>query len=155
MFKLCSKIVQTLQFLARQGLALRGDNSDNDSNFIQTLKLRAKDISQLMDWMKRKQNKFMSHDIHNEIIQTMANQITRDITGNIWNNFYSIICDEYRDISNKEQLLFCICWVDKFLVAYEEFLGFYEVPNIKNETHYQRHSFTFSIVITGMPWTVL
>ena len=33
------KIVETLLFLARQGLALRGDNSDNDSKFIQTLKL--------------------------------------------------------------------------------------------------------------------
>ena len=28
------KIVETLQFLARQGLALRGDNSGDDSNFI-------------------------------------------------------------------------------------------------------------------------
>ena len=45
------KIVETLQFLARQGLALRGDNSD-DSNFMQTLKLRVKDILQLTDWMK-------------------------------------------------------------------------------------------------------
>ena len=45
------KIVETLQFLARQGLALRGDNSD-DSNFMQTLKLLVKDIPQLTDWMK-------------------------------------------------------------------------------------------------------
>ena len=51
------KIVETLQFLARQGLALRGDNSDDDSNFIQTLKLFAKGIPQLTDWKKRKQNK--------------------------------------------------------------------------------------------------
>ena len=127
------KIVETLQFLARQGLVLRGDNRDDDSNFIQTLKVRAKDIPQLTDWMKRKQNKFMSHDIQNEIIQTMANQINRDITANIRNNFYSI-CDEYTYISNKEQLSFCILWVDKFLVAHEEFLGFYEVPHIKSET---------------------
>ena len=46
------KIVKTLQFLERQRLALRGDNSDDDSNFIQTLKLRAKSIPQLMEWMK-------------------------------------------------------------------------------------------------------
>ena len=32
------KIVETLQFLARQGLALRGDNSDDDSNLIQNPK---------------------------------------------------------------------------------------------------------------------
>ena len=64
----------------------------------------------------------------------MANQITRDITANFQNNFYSIICDEYTGISNKEQLSLCIRWVNKFLVAHEEFLGFYEVPNIKSET---------------------
>ena len=44
-----SKIVETLQFLERQGLALRGDNSGDDSNFIQTLKRLAKDIPQLTD----------------------------------------------------------------------------------------------------------
>ena len=54
------KIIETLQFLARKGSSLRGDNSDDDSNLIQTL---AKDILQLTDWMKRKPNKFMSHDI--------------------------------------------------------------------------------------------
>ena len=106
------KIVETLQFLARQGLALCWDNSDDDSNFTQTLKLRAKDIPQLTDWMKRKQNKFMSHDIQNKIIETIANQITRDIIANIRNNIYSIICDEYTEISNKEQLAFGILWVD-------------------------------------------
>ena len=62
-----AKIGETWQFLARQRLALRGDNSDDDSNVIQTLKLRGKDFPQLIDWMKRKQNKFMSH-IQNEII---------------------------------------------------------------------------------------
>ena len=106
------KIVETLQFLARQGLALCWDNSDDDSNFTQILKLRAKDIPQLTDWMKRKQNKFMSHDIQNKIIETIANQITRDIIANIRNNIYSIICDEYTEISNKEQLSFGILWVD-------------------------------------------
>ena len=56
----------------------------------------------------------------------MANQMTRDITANIRNNFYSIIRDEYTDISSKEQSSLCIRWVDKFLVVQEEFLGFYK-----------------------------
>ena len=82
--------------------------------------------------MKQNQNKFMVYDIQNEIIQVMANQITRDITTNICNN-YPIVCDDYTDISNKDQLSFCMHRVDKFLVEYEEFLGFYEDPNIKSE----------------------
>ena len=47
----------------------------------------------------------------------MVNQMTRDITANIRNNFYSIISDEYTDISSKEQSSLCIRWVDKFLVV--------------------------------------
>ena len=106
------KIVETLV----QGLALRVDNSYDDSNFIQTLKLRAKDIPQLTDWMKRKQNKFIKHDIQNKIIQTMANQIIGDVTVNIQNNFYSIICYGYTVILNKEQLSFWIRRFDNFLL---------------------------------------
>ena len=65
----CSvKTVETLQFLARQQLALHGDNTGDDANFIETLKFHAKDIPQLTDWMKLKQNKFASHDVQNEII---------------------------------------------------------------------------------------
>ena len=45
-----------LQFLARQGLAFCGDKSDDDSNFMQTLKLGSKDIRQLMDWRHSKWN---------------------------------------------------------------------------------------------------
>ena len=50
--------------------------------------------------------------------------------------FFSIICDEYTDISNKikEQLTICIRWVDKELEAHEDFLGFYNVPDIVSET---------------------
>ena len=39
------KIIETLQFMARQGLALRGSSDDEDSNFIQLLKLLWKDMT--------------------------------------------------------------------------------------------------------------
>ena len=88
------KIVETLQFLARQGLAIREqglaireDNSDDDSNFMQILKLCSKDIQQLKDQMKWKQNRFMNNDIQNDIIQIMTNQITHDIHVTSGTNF--------------------------------------------------------------------
>ena len=40
-------ILSCIRFLARQGLALRGSNSDADSNFLQLLSLRAQDQPQL------------------------------------------------------------------------------------------------------------
>ena len=44
------------------------------------------------------------------------------------------MCDEYADILNKQQLSFCVRWVDQDLNACEDFLGFYEILNIKAQT---------------------
>lgn len=44
-------IFSTATLLARQGLALRGDQRDGNSNFIQFLKTRAVDIPELKEWL--------------------------------------------------------------------------------------------------------
>ena len=44
------------------------------------------------------------------------------------------MCDEGTDCSNLEQLSFNIRRVDDDLEVHEEFLGFYEVNNIKSDT---------------------
>ena len=57
------KIIETIQFLGRQGLALRGDESDENSNFMQLLKLRSKDFLKLKEWCwkrKRKNTRLMT-----------------------------------------------------------------------------------------------
>ena len=64
----------------------------------------------------------------------MANQILSGMADQIRGSYFSIIYDEYTDISNKEQLTFCLGWVDESFNDHEEFLGFYEVPNIKSDT---------------------
>ena len=46
---------------------------------------------------------------------------------------YSLMCDEYTDCSNHEQLTFCLRWVEA-LKAHETFLSFYEIPDIKSST---------------------
>ena len=61
----------------------------------------------------------------------MANHVIRDLVSENRGDFFSIICDEYTDISNKEQLTICIRWVDKELEGHE---GFYNVPDIGAET---------------------
>ena len=64
----------------------------------------------------------------------MAHQIIVDLSNIINSTFYSIICDEYTDISNKEQLTRCLRWVDDSFNSHEDFIGFYQVPNIKSDT---------------------
>ena len=62
------------------------------------------------------------HDIQNEIIAIMANHVIRDLVSEIKGGFFSIICDDYTDISNKEQLTICIRWVDKELETHKDVL---------------------------------
>ena len=57
------------------------------------------------------------------------NHVIRDLVSEIRGGFFSIICDEYTDISNKEQVTICIRWVDKELQAHEDFFGFYNVSD--------------------------
>ncbi len=54
----------------------------------------------------------------------MALRILRDIASNIKTAvIYSIMADESADVSNKEQLVICIPWVDENLIAHEDFIG--------------------------------
>ena len=113
---------------------MRGDTND-ESSFIQLLKLREKDQPLLLKWFsERKDDRYTSQDIPSEIIAIMANHVIRDLVSEIKGGFSSIICDEYTDISDKEQLTICIRWVDKEFEANEDFLGFYNVPDIGAET---------------------
>ena len=55
-------ILSSVRFLARQGLALRGNNSDAESNLLQLLKLRSEECPQLCTWLQRERLKYTSHE---------------------------------------------------------------------------------------------
>ena len=65
-------ILASIRYLARQGLALRGDGDECDCNFLQLLKLPGDEI--VLDWLKKKCNKYTSHDIQNELLKLMSHQ---------------------------------------------------------------------------------
>ena len=58
----------------------------------------------------------------------MANEVMRDLLRQIGDNYFSLICDEYTDVSNKEQLTLCLRWTDSDPGAHEDFIGFH-APN--------------------------
>ena len=47
---------------------------------------------------------------------------------------FSLMCDEYTDVSNKQKLSMWVRWIDNSLNPHEDFLGFYELPNIASDT---------------------
>ena len=53
-------IMHAVRYLARQGLLLRGDRYESDSNFTQLLKFMAQFDQVLEEWLKRKDNVYTS-----------------------------------------------------------------------------------------------
>ena len=67
-------ILQNVRFLARQGLLLRGNGTEYNTNFMQVcvFQLRAEDNPQIHEWLKRKNETYTAKDIQNEIVKLMA-----------------------------------------------------------------------------------
>ena len=79
--------------------------------------------------------KYNHNDFQDEILNIMAKQLLRKKLYDVNNNkMYTSMCDEYSDVSNKQQLSIYVRWVDEDLNPHGYFLGFYEVLNIKSKT---------------------
>ncbi|XP_022796425.1 zinc finger MYM-type protein 1-like [Stylophora pistillata] len=134
--KVLLAILGNIRYLARQALPLRGNwnletGSEENSDFYQLLKLRAEENSEILDWLRRKDDKYTSLVIQNEILQAIALCMLRKISENIQNaTFFTIMADETADISNKEQLVVCICWVGENFAVHEDFIAIYPLERI-------------------------
>ena len=124
-----------MRFLSRQGQPIRGDGDKSDGNYIQLLTLRGEDDSRMLDWLKRKNEKYTCAEVQNEMLQIMALSILRDISQNIKNSvYYSIMADERTDVSNREQCVLVLRHVDDDLVAHKDFIRLYKVDSIDSDT---------------------
>ena len=127
--------MQNIRFLAWQGIPLRGDGDEHDSNFIQLLYLRSNDDTSIVNYMEKKTDKYCCHQIQNELLDVMANTITRNIANKIREaKYFSLMADEVTDVSNREQVVVCMHWVDGELEPHEDFLGLYKVDDIQSNT---------------------
>ena len=85
--------------------------------------------------MEKKTDKYCCHPIQNELLDVMANTITRNIANNICEaKYFSLIADEVTDVSNREQVVVCMHWVDGELEPHEDFRGLYKVDDIQSNT---------------------
>ena len=85
--------------------------------------------------LQQTSQKIIHQDLQNGLLDIMAKQVLpKNLERIRERHFYSIICDERTDCSNREQLSFNIGTVDENLDTHEDYLGFYEVHNIKSST---------------------
>ncbi len=73
------KVLSSVHFLSRQGLALRGDGDESDSNFMQLINLCYEDDERILDWIKKKTDKYTSPQMQNEMVKVMGLSILRKI----------------------------------------------------------------------------
>ena len=77
-----------------------------------------------------KSDKYISPEMLNEILKTMAMQVLRSVVESVRSvPFLTIMVDETTDVSNKEQVVICFRWVDDKLEGHEEFIGLYRVES--------------------------
>ena len=97
-------VMESLQYVARQGIALRG-NDDFDDNFTQLLLLCAKDHPWIKERIMSKHcggtKKYIHHHFQDEILDIMAKQVLRKKLYDVNNSkMFASMCDEYTDVSN-------------------------------------------------------
>lgn len=136
-------IAQTVHFLAKQGLPLRGHRDDsrhledtmNCGNFQELLQFRCeagdKNLSTHFETCHRNAT-YRSKTIQNQLIEIISTQILDNIIGKVTKaKFFAVAADEATDKSLQTQLTTVIRYVDEQGDVKEDFVGF---TNITGDT---------------------
>ena len=97
---------------------------------MQSFKLRSKKDKSLAALLDKKTDKYVSHDVQNELLKVMALSVLRDVSREIHSSsFDTVMCDECTDTS-----IICIRWVDSQLDVHEDIIGLYKIDDISAAT---------------------
>lgn len=124
------KVISTIHYLARQGIPLRGDANEKESNFYQLLTPHGEDVLSIHPMLNMSHTKYTSPEIQNELLAIMANSIIRKISTRIQGSFFTVMIDETTVMGNVEQVVLVIRWVDNNLYAHKEFVGLYRKESV-------------------------
>ena len=112
--------VDCVRFLLRQGLAFRGhdesEDSSNQGNFLELLRFHAahnEDIKAVVGQNAPENLKLTSPDIQKDIVNAFAVETVNGFINDIRDSLFSILVDESRDISMKEQMAVVLRYVNK------------------------------------------
>ena len=88
--------------------------SNNLGNFIAIVHFRAETDETLKEYLQNapRNAKYTSKTMQNQLIDIIGKHIQMKILDEVKEaKFYSVIADEACDVSNKEQLSLCLCYV--------------------------------------------
>ena len=128
-------IVDCIKFLLCRGLAFRGhDESQGSSdrgNFLELLQFLEDHNESINEVLQKfwKNCKLTHSNIQKDIVNEIARETSKVIIKDLDNGFFSILVDESRDISVKEQMALVLCYVNKEGIIIDRFLGIVHVAS--------------------------
>ncbi|XP_042401406.1 zinc finger MYM-type protein 1-like [Zingiber officinale] len=117
------------RFLLKQGLSFRGHDeslsSSNKGNFLELIEWytqRNDEVAKIMNENALGNNQMKSPIVQKDLTRACAAEVTNVILNDIKDNIFSLMVDEYRDISVKEQMRVVLRYVNKHECVIERFL---------------------------------
>ncbi|CAN1289848.1 Zinc finger MYM-type protein 1 [Linum perenne] len=122
--------IDCVTWLLHNGLALRGhdesESSTSKGNFLELLQfhVRGRDHIESVVLKNAPKNLLMtSPDVQRDIVNAIATETTKAIINDIGDDLFTILVDEARDVSVKEQMAIVLRYVNKEGSIVERFLG--------------------------------
>ncbi|KAK4591628.1 hypothetical protein RGQ29_016168 [Quercus rubra] len=128
-------IVDCIRFLLCRGLAFRGHNesqgSSDKGNFLELMQFLGDHNESINKVLQTalKNCKLTHPEIQKDIMNAIASETSKAIIKDLDNGFFSILVDELRDISVKEQKSLVLHYVNKKGTIIERFLGIVHVAS--------------------------
>ena len=117
-----------------QGLPFRGPDESSESanrgNFLELLKYTAvqnEDVRKVVLNNAPKNNQLTSPSIQKDIVNCFVEEVIKSIIEKIDNDVFGLLVDESADVSDKEQMVVVVCFVDKYGIIKERFVGIIHV----------------------------
>ena len=131
-------LLRVTSLLGRQGLAFRGhdesETSQNKGNFIETLEMLAQTNEILHKKMSVRYGHYTSPDYQNDLIEVFGKKICKNVSTQVKKaNYFSILVDETKDQSRKEQLSLIIRFFDGEVIQ-ERCCGTYHMKKLDAES---------------------
>ena len=134
-------VAETILLCSRLEISLRGHDESSGSlnrgNFHEILQMVAKYDPVVKERLEQgpRNATYTSPDIQNMLLQIMGDMVRKSICDGVRQaGFFSLLADETKDASKKEQMAVVVRYVDERAVIQERFLTFVEAKNLTAES---------------------